>query len=128
MLLEEFHDLPGVSACSFQSGDAVQKVGWCDTAKRSRPNFVRLLYTEECSSMYGTEIPLGLFGGLPAYGTIHDDCVRVDHPLYFHAFIPESPSRNCACGFEGSAPGEGGFISNSSYSGFVSSCGAILHL
>jgi hypothetical protein len=38
-----------------------------------------------------TEILFGLFGGLPAYGTIHDDCVFLDHPLYFHAFIPESP-------------------------------------
>jgi hypothetical protein len=58
--------------------------------------------------MDGTEIPFGLFGGLPAYGTIHDDCVFFSHPLYFPAFIPERPSRNCACGFEGlSPPGEG---------------------
>src|SRR2546429_2969247 len=107
MLPEEFHDLLGVPARSFQFGDAVQKVSWRDTAKRTRPNFVRLPYTEECSSMGCTEILFGLFGGLPAYGTIHDDCVFLDHPLYFHAFIPESPSRNCACGFEGSAPGRG---------------------
>ena len=25
--------------------------------------------------MNGTEIPFGFFGGFPAYGTIHDDCV-----------------------------------------------------
>ena len=103
MLLEEFHDLLGIPACSFQLGDAVEKVSLCDTAKRARPNLVRLPYTEECSSMDGTEIPLDLFGGLPAYGTIHNDCVFVDRPLYFHASIPESPSLSCACEFEGSA-------------------------
>src|SRR5467141_1107813 len=127
MLLEEFYNLPSVHAGSFQSGDAVQKVSRCDTAKRSRPNFVRLPYTEECSSMDETEIRLGLFSAFTAYGTIHDVCVFLDHRLYFHAFIPETPSRNCACGFEGSAPGEGGSISDCSYSGFVSSFGTILH-
>src|SRR5467141_5124148 len=112
MLLEEFYNLPSVHAGSFQSGDMVQKVSGCDTAERSRPNFVRLPYTEECSSMDETEIRLGLFGGLTAYGTIHDDCVFLDHPLYFHASIQESPNRNCSSGFEGSAPGEGAFISD----------------
>jgi hypothetical protein len=74
-----------------------------------------------------TETPFGLFGSLPAYGTIHDDCVFLDHALYFHAFIPESPSGDCACGFEGPRLGEG-FISDCSYLGFVSGFGAILHL
>src|SRR5467141_3292169 len=83
MLLEEFYNLPSVHAGSFQSGDMVQKVSGCDTAERSRPNFVRLPYTEECSSMDETEIRLDMFGGLTAYGTIHDDCVFLDHPLYF---------------------------------------------
>src|SRR2546426_11705931 len=86
---EEFHDLLGVTACSLQSGDAVQKFSWCDTPKRAGPNFVRLPYTEECLSMDGTEIPFGSFGCLAAYGTIHDDSVLLDHPVYFHAFIPE---------------------------------------
>src|SRR5712664_2857051 len=121
MLLEEFHYLLGVPACSLQSGDAVQKVSRCDTAKRSRPNFVRLPYTEECSSMDETEIRLGLFGAFTAHGTIHDACVFLDHRLYFHAFIPESPSRELCLRIRGLRPREGGFISNCSYSGFVSS-------
>ena len=123
MLLKEFYDLLGVSACSFQSGDAVQKVSWADAAKRSCPNFVCLPYVEECSIMDGTETLLGSFGGLLAVGTIHDDCVSLSYPLYFHAFASESPSANCGFGFGDTAPGRGAFISDCSYSGFVSGFG-----
>jgi len=77
--------------------------------------------------MDGTEIPFCLSGGLPAYGTIHDDCVFPDDPLYFHAFTPESPSGNRACRLEGPAPRTEEFISDCSYLGFVSGFGAILH-
>src|SRR5689334_134420 len=103
MLLKEFYNLLDASTRSFQPGDAVQKVSWADAAKRSRPNFVRLPYTAECSIMDGTEIPLSSFDGLPAVGTIHDDCVFLSHPLYFHASASAGPSANCAFGFEDTA-------------------------
>ncbi len=57
--------------------------------------------------MTGTEIPFGLFDGLRGYGTIHDDYVLLDHPLYFHAFIPENPSRKL-CHADSRAPPPGG--------------------
>src|SRR5712664_908282 len=108
MLLEEFHDLLGVPACSLQSGDAAQKFSWCDTAKRAGPNFVSLPYTEECLSMDGTEIPFGSFGGVPAYRTIHDDCVFLDHRLYFHASISgKSKSGIVPVSSRAPPPGEG---------------------
>ena len=127
MLSKEFYDLLGVSPCSFQSGDAVQKVSWTDAAKRSCPNFVCLPYIAECSILDGTETLLGSFGDPLAVGTIHDDCVSLSYPLYFHTFASESPSGNRAFGFEDPPP-EGGFISVCSYSGFVSGFGVILHL
>ncbi len=69
MLLEEFHNPLGVSACSFQSGDAVEEVGLCNAAERVSPGFVCLPYAFERTSMGGAEIrPVG-FAGLTADGT-----------------------------------------------------------
>lgn len=61
--------------------------------------------------MNGTEIPFGFFGGLPAYGTIQDDCVFLDHPLYFHAFIPGKSKSELCLRVRGLPPGgEGGLV------------------
>ena len=75
MPLEEFHYLPGIPTCSFQSGYWIQKVSKCQAAERTRPNFVRLPQSEECLGMDRTEILFGPFAGFAAYGTIHEENV-----------------------------------------------------
>ena len=111
MLLEEFHNPLGVSACSFQSGDAVEEVGLCNAAERVSPGFVCLPYAFERTSMGGAEIrPVG-FAGLTADGTGHGGCMflwRLCCYIFALSTLTSPKWESLSWTFSGGPPGEGG--------------------